>query len=320
MVIANPEAVRLLAARIGVSTESNKTLRDASKNSRATKTGNRRTDIDDHAHAVKVAARNERIETLNYLLRIAPNLRAGYGRVLSSVTFFYKRDAIRALVGAGVGTVAGVSRALRAAVYNKDVEMVKFLLAAGADVSRMNDQALRVAATNRSIEIVRILLAAGADPSSRSSRPLLAACESGAIDIANVLVEAGANINALRGEPIRVAAMRDKKEMVLALIGMGANPKRKDDYVLNWAASHGYLDVLDILFSAGEDIHIHKKDGLILEQTAKLGQTEVVKRLLQAYKRTTFPSSRRTNAAIAGAAGRGYAEVVKLGYPENVVG
>jgi hypothetical protein len=135
------------------------------------------------------------------------------------------------------------------------------------------------------------------------------ASENGYLEVVKVLLEKEANVHANNDDAILVASYMGHIEIVKILLANGANIDAIDedgDSVLILACENGNLNIVELLFTKGVDIHANNDEPFML--ASRRGQLEVVKFLLA----NGANIHSEEDDAIIYASMNGYLEVVKF--------
>lgn len=177
---------------------------------------------------------------------------------------------------------------LQVAAYKGHQLIVRLLLEAGADPNRQGGRmssALLASSTCGHTVIVKELLAHGAGPNGSSFRIgtcLYRAAKNGHLEVVRLLLDAGANPHKVvgkTGHPLGAAVSNGHMAICNLLLERGGRKKGLDGisiFQVGRALSEGHTEIVEWLFDNG----IQQTEAL-LEQAARVGNHDLVKRLLK---------------------------------------
>ncbi|MBK6613104.1 ankyrin repeat domain-containing protein [Ottowia sp.] len=137
---------------------------------------------------------------------------------------------------------------------------------------------------------MRSLLAEGLDPNLRDDRGapgLYVALQDGALKVASVLIDSPRlkpeQRNATDESPLMMAALKGQLDIAKRLIAKGADVNKPGWAPLHYAATHGHLQVMDLLLEEHAFIDAQSPNGTTpLMMAASYGSPEAVKLLIEA--------------------------------------
>lgn len=183
-----------------------------------------------------------------------------------------------------------------ASLYGNSAEVAK-LLDAGAPANppegtKSRVTPLQLASMSGDLATVKLLLAHGADPNEGGALP--EAVTFGHAEVAQILIDAGADTGGVERTGINLlhwAAITNRATLIPVLVGAGVPLNDQDDNgftPLMYAATldHDDTKTLEALLAAGADTSIKDfQKRTPLQQARRLGNTHIVKVLLDAPKR-----------------------------------
>ncbi|KAJ3087992.1 hypothetical protein HK102_009813, partial [Quaeritorhiza haematococci] len=193
---------------------------------------------------------------------------------------------VRFLLEKGASVHAMDDAAFRTAVSSGSAKIVKLLLDHGANVHANNNEALRTATSHQRTDLVELLLENGADVHVHDDEPLRTAFERRKWDMVELLMEYGADIHFNNEKILREAASSGKwlgvglvEEILRREANAGADLHVENDEPLLTAASHGYIDLVNMLMENGASIGANNNEAL--RTAVGRGNLALVERLLE---------------------------------------
>ena len=206
--------------------------------------------------------------------------------------------AMQELLSAGAGLEdlggKGLALLLASAAFSCRIETVRFLLARAADRrgdAPFRDRQLALAASRGDAQVVGMLLTSGEvnvdTPGTCGGTPLLYAVAGGHLEVVRALLAVGAHVDqtvaTFTGLHLTASAGDTAIELTRELVAHGAclEAGARDGYTaIMLAAERGHLGTLNLLKSAGVDVHAANPWGMTPLRFAAKGRHDAAVRLL----------------------------------------
>jgi ankyrin repeat protein len=166
-----------------------------------------------------------------------------------------------------------------------NLDYVKFLIKRGWDIHYLDDLALCWACRNARDKVVKFLIDSGANVHANEEYPIKWAviCEvknkkTKYENIVGQLIKAGANIHIKSETPLQTAIEKEHTNMVKILLDAGADA-HSIQYVLQWAAFRGSIDIVKLLIDAGIN-----STNEVIQSAIDTTKNKNIAKLLKLYK------------------------------------